>query len=108
MTEKFPFQPYLTATELPRAAAIHNLTADDVVRIKALLQRNPTLTELAILGALWSEHCSYKSTRALLRQLPSEGTNVVVGPGENAGAVLFEDDLCLVFKIESHNPPYLY
>ena len=88
-----------------RAAELHNLETGDVERIKALLQRMPTLTELAIFGALWSEHCSYKSTRALLRQLPREGANVVVGPGENAGAVRFEDDLCLVFKMESHNHP---
>ncbi len=105
VSEKFPLQPPLSVAELPQVAEMHNLAADDVARIKALLQRTPTLTELAIFGALWSEHCSYKSTRALLRKLPREGTNVVVGPGENAGAVLFENDLCLVFKMESHNHP---
>ena len=81
MSSSLKFSPYLTAADLPRAAAIHNLTADDVARIKTLLQRHPTLTELAIFGALWSEHCSYKSTRALLRKLPSKGSNVVVGAG---------------------------
>ena len=105
VSENFPLQPPLSAVQLSRAADLHSLAADDVARIKALLQRRPTLTELAIFGALWSEHCSYKSTRALLRKLPRAGTNVVVGPGENAGAVLFEDDLCLVFKMESHNHP---
>lgn len=105
MSEKFPLQATLSAAELAHAAETHNLNTDDLARIKALLQRAPTLTELAICGALWSEHCSYKSTRALLHKLPSEGKNVIVGPGENAGAVLFEDDLCLVFKMESHNHP---
>ena len=105
VSEKLPLQTTLSAVELTRAAEIHNLNADDVARIKAVLQRAPTLTELAIFGALWSEHCSYKSSCALLRKLPSTGANVVVGPGENAGAVLFEDNLCLVFKMESHNHP---
>lgn len=103
MSEKFPLQATLSVAQLARAAELHNLETGDVERIKALLQRMPTLTELAIFGALWSEHCSYKSTRALLRQLPREGAHV--GPGENAGAVVFEDDLCLVFKMESHNHP---
>ncbi len=105
MSAKFPLQATLSATQLARAAEIHSLDADAVARVKACLRRAPTLTELAIFGALWSEHCSYKSSRALLRQLPCEGANVAVGPGENAGAVLFEDNLCLVFKMESHNHP---
>ena len=105
VSENFPLQATLSAAQLARAAELHDLDTDAVARSKALLQRSPTLTELAVLGALWSEHCSYKSTRALLGKLPCEGANVVVGPGENAGALLFEDDLCLVFKMESHNHP---
>src|SRR2546425_9651154 len=56
-------------------------------------------------GALWSEHCSYKTSKALLRQLPTEGPDVLQGPGENAGAVDIGDGLAVVFKIESHNQP---
>src|SRR5262249_28899569 len=69
------------------------------------LQRAPNRLELGIVGALWSEHCSYKTSRSLLRTLPTRGDAVLQGPGENAGAVDIGDGLACVFKIESHNHP---
>ena len=70
-----------------------------------ILGREPTLTELGIFSVMWSEHCSYKSSRIHLKRLPTEGPQVVQGPGENAGAVAIGDGLAAVFKIESHNHP---
>lgn len=81
------------------------LSPEEYERIKRLLTRAPNKVELGIVGALWSEHCSYKSTRAHLSKLPTTGPHVLVGPGENAGAVDIGDDLALIFKIESHNHP---
>jgi phosphoribosylformylglycinamidine synthase II len=86
-------------------AAEHGLTASEYAKIVELLGRGPTLEEIGVFGAMWSEHCSYKSSRALLRQLPTTGPQVVQGPGENAGAVDIGDGLAAVFKIESHNHP---
>ena len=86
-------------------AAEHGLTAEEHARILELLGREPTLEEVAVFGVMWSEHCSYKSSRAFLRQLPTTGPRVVQGPGENAGAVDVGDGLVAVFKIESHNHP---
>src|SRR5712664_1715732 len=83
----------------------HNLTRDEYVRIEQALGREPNLTELGIFAVMWSEHCSYKTSKALLRQLPTEGPLVLQGPGENAGAVDIGDGLAVVFKIESHNHP---
>ena len=74
-------------------------------RIVAFLGREPNLTELGIFSVMWSEHCSYKSSRVYLRTLPTEGPQVIQGPGENAGAVDIGDGLAAVFKIESHNHP---
>ena len=65
----------------------------------------PNLVELGIFSVMWSEHCSYKSSRAVLRELPTTGPRVLQGPGENAGAVAIGDGLAVVFKIESHNHP---
>ena len=80
--------------------------ADEEYReIVRALGREPNDLELGMFGALWSEHCSYKTSKALLRQLPTEGPNVLQGPGENAGAVDIGDGLAAVFKIESHNHP---
>jgi phosphoribosylformylglycinamidine synthase II len=73
--------------------------------IQSQLGREPNELELGMFGALWSEHCSYKTSKRLLRQLPSEGPHVLQGPGENAGAVDIGDGLAVVFKIESHNHP---
>ena len=83
----------------------HGLSADEYRRLLEILGREPTLTELGIFSVMWSEHCSYKSSRVHLRRLPTEGPRVVQGPGENAGAVDIGDGLTAVFKIESHNHP---
>jgi phosphoribosylformylglycinamidine synthase subunit PurL len=83
----------------------HGLTRDEYTRIVDMLGREPTLTELGIFSVMWSEHCSYKSSRVHLKTLPTTGTRVLQGPGENAGAVDIGDGLAAVFKIESHNHP---
>jgi len=83
----------------------HGLTRDEYQRILAALGRTPTLTELGIFSVMWSEHCSYKSSRVHLKTLPTTGPRVLQGPGENAGAVDIGDGLAAVFKIESHNHP---
>jgi phosphoribosylformylglycinamidine synthase len=85
--------------------AAHGLNADEYERLLDILGREPTITELGIFSVMWSEHCSYKSSRIHLRRLPTEGPRVVQGPGENAGAVDIGDGLTAVFKIESHNHP---
>jgi len=87
------------------ALAAVALNPDEYQAIVRLLGRDPNELELGMFGALWSEHCSYKTSKALLRQLPTEGPHVLQGPGENAGAVDIGDGLAVVFKIESHNHP---
>src|SRR5438105_3497273 len=81
------------------------LNEDEYRAIVRALGRDPNDLELGMFGALWSEHCSYKTSKALLRQLPTEGPHVLQGPGENAGAIDIGDGLAVVFKIESHNHP---
>jgi phosphoribosylformylglycinamidine synthase II len=88
-----------------RVAAEHGLTPEEYARIQKILGRDPNFTELGIFSVMWSEHCSYKSSRVHLKRLPTQGTHVVQGPGENAGVVDIGDGLCAVFKIESHNHP---
>ena len=83
----------------------HGLTAEEYERIKGILGREPTFTELGIFSVMWSEHCSYKSSRVHLKRLPTAGPQVLQGPGENAGVVDIGDGLAAVFKIESHNHP---
>src|SRR5919109_1462026 len=83
----------------------HGLTEDEYRRILEALGREPSLTELGIFSVMWSEHCSYKSSRVHLKTLPTTGPRVLQGPGENAGAVDIGDGLAAVFKIESHNHP---
>lgn len=85
--------------------AQHNLTDDEYKKITEILGREPNLTELGMFSVMWSEHCSYKSSRVHLKKLPTTGPRVVQGPGENAGAVDIGDGLCVVFKMESHNHP---
>lgn len=85
--------------------AQHNLTGDEYQKIVDILGREPNLTELGMFSVMWSEHCSYKSSRVHLKKLPTTGPRVVQGPGENAGAVDIGDGLCVVFKMESHNHP---
>ncbi len=83
----------------------HGLTVQEYKRILDLLGRAPNFTELGIFSVMWSEHCSYKSSRPYLKQLPTEGPKVLQGPGENAGVVDIGDGQAVVFKIESHNHP---
>jgi phosphoribosylformylglycinamidine synthase len=83
----------------------HGLKADEYDRIVTSMGREPNLTELGIFSVMWSEHCSYKSSRVHLKTLPTGGPQVLQGPGENAGAVDIGDGLAAVFKIESHNHP---
>jgi phosphoribosylformylglycinamidine synthase subunit PurL len=83
----------------------HGLNDEEYQRIVTSLGREPSLTELGIFSVMWSEHCSYKSSRVHLRNLPTTGTRVLQGPGENAGAVDIGEGLAAVFKIESHNHP---
>jgi|RhiMetdeSRZDD1v2_1073273.scaffolds.fasta_scaffold13084_9 phosphoribosylformylglycinamidine synthase subunit PurL len=83
----------------------HGLKPDEYARIVTFLGREPNITELGIFSVMWSEHCSYKSSRVHLKTLPTRGPQVLQGPGENAGAVDIGDGLAAVFKIESHNHP---
>ncbi|MGB7297311.1 MAG: phosphoribosylformylglycinamidine synthase subunit PurL [Candidatus Aminicenantales bacterium] len=89
----------------PQVLADHNLTLDEYNRITALLGREPNLTELGIFSLMWSEHCSYKSSKAFLKKLPTRGKRVIQGPGENAGIIDIGSGLAVAFKIESHNHP---
>jgi phosphoribosylformylglycinamidine synthase len=89
----------------PKVLERHGLKPDEYDRIVAFMGREPNLTELGIFSVMWSEHCSYKSSRVHLKTLPTGGPQVLQGPGENAGAVDIGDGLAAVFKIESHNHP---
>jgi phosphoribosylformylglycinamidine synthase len=89
----------------PDLVAEHQLSEDEYDLILDILEREPTFTELGIFSAMWSEHCSYKSSRKYLKTFPTTGPRVVQGPGENAGVVDLGDGLCAVFKMESHNHP---
>src|SRR5215467_5865556 len=89
----------------PEVAAEHGLTAREYARVKQILGREPNITELGIFSVMWSEHCSFKSSKVHLKRLPTRGKLVVQGPGENAGVVDIGDGLVAAFKIESHNHP---
>ena len=89
----------------PQVLAQHSITADEYSRILTALGRVPSLTELGIFSVMWSEHCSYKSSRVHLRRLPTKSERVVQGPGENAGIIDVGDGWACAFKIESHNHP---
>jgi phosphoribosylformylglycinamidine synthase subunit PurL len=89
----------------PDVISAHNLTQDEYQRIEELLGREPTFAELGIFSVMWSEHCSYKSSRVHLKRLPTTGERVIVPPGENAGIIDLGDGWCAAFKIESHNHP---
>jgi phosphoribosylformylglycinamidine synthase len=99
------------ATITPALLKTHSITAEEYTRIEAALGRTPSLTELGIFSVMWSEHCSYKSSRVHLKRLPTKGTrltgpgSVVQGPGENAGIIDVGDGWACAFKIESHNHP---
>src|ERR1041384_7997948 len=81
------------------------LSADEYLRVLDIMGRTPSLTELGIFSVMWSEHCSYKSSRIWLKQLPTKASWVIHGPGENAGVVDIGDGLAAIFKMESHNHP---
>src|SRR4026208_2142170 len=83
----------------------HNLTEAEYKRIVDILKREPTLTDLGIFSVMWSEHCSYKSSRVHLKRLPTRGARVLQGPGENAGIIDIGDGIAVAYKIESHNHP---
>jgi phosphoribosylformylglycinamidine (FGAM) synthase-like enzyme len=89
----------------PEVVSAHNLTEEEFARIKELLGREPSFAELGIFSVMWSEHCSYKSSRVHLKRLPTTGERVIVPPGENAGVVDLGDGWCAAFKVESHNHP---
>ncbi|MEO9653040.1 MAG: phosphoribosylformylglycinamidine synthase subunit PurL [Roseobacter sp.] len=89
----------------PELIASHGLSTDEYERILEIVGRTPTFTELGIFSAMWNEHCSYKSSKKWLRTLPTEGPQVICGPGENAGVVDIGDGQAIIFKMESHNHP---
>jgi phosphoribosylformylglycinamidine synthase II len=93
------------ATITPEILAQHGITPDEYRRIEDALGRTPSLTELGIYSVMWSEHCSYKSSKVHLRRLPTKSDRVVQGPGENAGIIDVGDGWACAFKIESHNHP---
>src|SRR5437870_13843914 len=95
---------YQTIT--PELVKQHGLTPDEFERIKGILGRAPNYTELGIFSVMWSEHCSYKNTRPLLKGFPTKSEKILVGAGEeNAGIIDIGDVLAIAFKIESHNQP---
>ncbi|MBN2971481.1 phosphoribosylformylglycinamidine synthase subunit PurL [Roseomonas aeriglobus] len=89
----------------PQIVADHGLSEEEYERVLHAMGRTPNLTELGIFSVMWSEHCSYKSSRIHLKKLPTTGPQVICGPGENAGIVDIGDGQCAVFKMESHNHP---
>jgi phosphoribosylformylglycinamidine synthase len=98
-------KPLVQPPVTPELVASHGLTAGEYQKIVALLGRQPNYTELGVFSVMWSEHCSYKSSRPYLKLLPTEGRYVLQGPGENAGVVDIGDGLAVAFKMESHNHP---
>jgi len=107
-----PNQQVQSLSQAPTSASItqallkqHSITPDEYTRIEAALGRTPSLTELGIFSVMWSEHCSYKSSRVHLKRLPTKSPLVVQGPGENAGIIDVGDGWACAFKIESHNHP---
>ncbi len=112
MIKTVAFDREYLAEQLPESASDNKpllrklkLSEDDFEKVKNIAGRSPTLAELSVFSSMWSEHCSYKSSRVHLARLPTEGPAVVVGPGENAGVVRVSGKLCAVFKMESHNHP---
>jgi phosphoribosylformylglycinamidine synthase II len=101
MTVSLPGEPPVT----PETVREHNLNELEYSRIVEMLGRAPTLTELGIFSALWSEHCSYKHSKPVLKKFPTTGPHVIQGPGENAGVLRLPDGWAVAFKIESHNHP---
>ena len=90
---------------LPDLIAAHGLSSKEYARILEIIDRVPSFTEIGIFSAMWNEHCSYKSSKKWLRTLPTQGPQVICGPGENAGVVDIGDGQAVIFKMESHNHP---
>ncbi len=93
------------SAELEHLIADHGMTREEYDVLLRVLGRDPSLAELGVAAAMWSEHCSYKSTRVWLKQLPTKAPHVICGPGENAGVIDIGEGLAAIFKIESHNHP---
>ena len=98
---KLPNEPTIT----PQIVAEHGLAPDEYERLLKIMGRTPTMVELGIFSAMWSEHCSYKSSKVWLKKLPTKAPWVIQGPGENAGVIDIGDDQAAIFKMESHNHP---
>jgi phosphoribosylformylglycinamidine synthase len=98
-------KPFIQPPITPELVASHGLAAEEYQKIVVLLGREPNYTELGVFSVMWSEHCSYKSSRHYLKQLPTVGPHVLQGPGENAGVVDIGDGVAVAFKMESHNHP---
>ncbi len=101
MTSSKNTEPVIT----PELVQQHGLKPEEYERFVGLLGRTPTFTELGICSAMWNEHCSYKSSKKWLKQLPTNGPRVIQGPGENAGVIDIDDGQAIIFKMESHNHP---
>ena len=93
------------ASMTPELVSEHGLSAQEYEQVLSILGREPSITELGIFSVMWSEHCSYKSSKVWLKTLPTTGPQVICGPGENAGIVDIGDGQCAIFKMESHNHP---
>ena len=98
---RLPNEPTIT----PQIVAEHGLAPDEYERLLKIMGRTPTMVELGIFSAMWSEHCSYKSSKVWLKKLPTKAPWVIQGPGENAGVIDIGDDQAAIFKMESHNHP---
>lgn len=98
---KLPNEPAIT----PQIVAEHGLAPDEYQRLLKIMGRDPTMVELGIFSAMWSEHCSYKSSKVWLKKLPTKAPWVIQGPGENAGVIDIGDGQAAIFKMESHNHP---
>src|SRR5262249_33598511 len=94
-----------TAKITPNLIAEHGLTAEEYALVLEIMGREPSMTELGIFSVMWSEHCSYKSSRVHLKKLPTKAPWVIQGPGENAGVIDIGDGQAAIFKMESHNHP---
>jgi phosphoribosylformylglycinamidine synthase len=103
LIKKFKFMKHIEIT--PKIIKDHNLSEDEYQLILEILQRQPSITELGIFSAMWSEHCSYKSTKKYLKTLHTTASWVICGPGENAGVIDIGDNQAVIFKMESHNHP---
>src|SRR5580765_5392873 len=101
-----PTMPMTEPAITPELVRQHNLTPDEFDRLKTILGRDPSYTELGIFSVMWSEHCSYKNSRPVLKTFPTKSPKILVGAGEeNAGIIDIGDGLAIAFKIESHNHP---